>query len=44
MPAATTGSTAAEDSGVSAATWAGIIIVLALVALVALVALRRRRA
>jgi hypothetical protein len=35
--------TAATSSGVSAATWAGIIIVLALVAVVALVALRRRR-
>ena len=44
QPANPASSTAAEDSGVSAATWAGIIIVLALVALVALVALRRRRA
>ena len=36
-------SAAAQDSGVSAATWAGIVIVLALVAVVAFVALRRRR-
>ena len=39
----TIASAAATDSGVSPATWAGIVIVLALVVLVALVALRRRR-
>jgi hypothetical protein len=43
QPASPATSAAATDSGVSAATWAGIIIVLALVAVVALVALRRRR-
>lgn len=43
QPANPATSAAAQDSGVSAATWAGIIIVLALVAVVALVALRRRR-
>ena len=43
QPANPATSAAAQDSGVSAATWAGIVIVLALVAVVAFVALRRRR-
>jgi hypothetical protein len=41
--AARAGSTADQGSGVSAATWAGILIVVVVVALVGLVALRRRR-